>query len=71
MELSNLSANAMVGMALAQQQAAVQEQVGVAMLKKSIDTQSQNAMALISSVQPATSSTHLPSHLGQNINTKA
>lgn len=50
----------------------VNQEVGVAVLKKSMDAQTQVAMQLISSVaQPdsqATPSASLPDNLGQNVN---
>jgi Putative motility protein len=50
------------------------DEVGIAVLKKALETQAQNAQALINAVpQPpkAASSNNLPPNLGQNINTKA
>lgn len=45
--------------------------VGMTMLKKSIDIEAQGAMALINAIPQPQSSAHLPSNLGQNINTTA
>ena len=48
-------------------------EVGMAVLKKSIDIESQSAMALINAIPqaPQQSATNLPPNLGQNINTTA
>lgn len=45
--------------------------VGMTVLKKAIDVEAQGAMSLINAIpQPSqTSSSNLPSNLGQNINT--
>lgn len=47
--------------------------VGTSILKKAMDMDKQNIATLIGSVQQPSqpSSSNLPSHLGQNINTKA
>lgn len=47
--------------------------VGIAVLKKALDTQAQGAAALINALpkNDQTSSSSLPSHLGQNVNTTA
>ncbi|HEX5337342.1 MAG TPA: YjfB family protein [Gallionella sp.] len=46
--------------------------IGMTVLKKAIDIEAQSAMALISAIpQPPQSSSNLPSHLGQHINTTA
>lgn len=71
MDMSGVSANGLVGALLAQQQVQAQEQVGVAMLKKSLDTQTQGALALIQSIPQPPSTQGLPANLGQNINTTA
>jgi len=47
------------------------QDVGVAVLKKSLDIASNGVMELLSTVSPPSTSTNLPSHLGQNINTTA
>lgn len=62
-----ISANAAVSAALIQKQMHTQEQVQVSMLKKSIDTQAQNALSLIANLptpQPV-------GNVGQNIDVKA
>lgn len=48
-------------------------EVGIAVLKKALDSQAQSAAALIKALpQPEkTTSSNLPSHLGQTINTTA
>lgn len=45
--------------------------VGMTMLKKTIDMEAQSVMALINAIPQPQSSAHLPSNLGQNINTTA
>jgi Putative motility protein len=46
--------------------------VGIAVLKKALETQTQSAQALINAIpQPPQSASNLPPNLGQNINTKA
>ena len=46
--------------------------VGLSVLKKAIDIEAQNAMALIAAIpQPQQSAANLPPNLGQNINTTA
>lgn len=50
-------------------QAKTAEEVSVAVLKKALDSQASSAAALLDALPPVTP--NLPSHLGQNINTKA
>jgi hypothetical protein len=46
--------------------------VGLTVLKKSMDLQSQNVQMLLSAIpQPPNSAANLPPNLGQNINTTA
>jgi len=71
MEISGVSASGAVSAALAQQQVYSQEQASVSMFKKALDTQSQNAMALIESLPQVPSTQGLPANLGNNINTTA
>lgn len=49
------------------------DDVGMAVLKKSIDSEAQAAMALINAIPqpPQTSSANLPPNLGRNINVTA
>jgi hypothetical protein len=47
------------------------QQIGVAVLKKSIASASQSVSELLGAVPAAPSSTNLPSNLGQNIDTSA
>ena len=46
-------------------------QIGVAILKKSIDIQSQSALELLQAIPSPAPASNLPSNLGQNINTTA
>ncbi|MFC7514262.1 YjfB family protein [Herbaspirillum sp. GCM10030257] len=49
---------------------ATTDAVSVAVLKKAMDIQSDNASALLAAI-PSVSSQNLPPHLGQNVNTTA
>ncbi|BCN92434.1 hypothetical protein THMIRHAM_02190 [Thiomicrorhabdus immobilis] len=72
MDISGVSASGMVSAVLAQKEVYTQEQTSVGMLKKALDTQTQNALALIESIPQITPSTQgLPANLGNNINTTA
>jgi len=72
MDISNVSANGAVNTALAQQQVFTQQQASVSLFKKSLDAQTQSALALIEAIPQLTPSTQsLPANLGNNINTKA
>lgn len=72
MDISGVSANGAVSAVLAQQQAYTQQEVGVTMLKKAIDSQSQGALSLIQTL-PQASPVPQPAqgNLGQTINTTA
>ena len=52
-------------------EASVQQAAGTAMLKKAIDINAENAMALINAIPDSTATQNLPSHLGQHVNTTA
>ena len=72
MDISNVSVNGAVSAVLAQKEVYSQEQVSVSMLKKSLDTQTQSALALIEAIPQITPTTQgLPANLGNNINTTA
>jgi len=71
MDISGVSVNGAVSAVLAQQEVYAQNQVNVSMFKKALDTQSQNAMALIDSLPQLPSTQDLPANLGNNINTTA
>lgn len=62
----NISAIASLSTQMAQQRTA--QSAELAVLKKAMQLQESAAMTLIASVTPAT---HLPSHLGQNVNVVA
>ncbi len=66
-----ISPNAAVSMAVNMQQANVKEGVQVSLLKKSLDMQSQAALALIEAIPSTPSTAGLPANLGNNINTTA
>lgn len=61
--MNGITASALSGTALL-------DQVGVTVLKKAMDIQAQAAVDLIATL-PAASVSHLPPHLGQNINITA
>ncbi len=67
----NISAEMAVSSAVNGQQSQVQQQAQLMMLKKSIDMQSQGAMALIESLPSVQSTQGLPANLGNTINTTA
>lgn len=71
MDVSGVSAAGAVSAALAQQQVYSQQEAGVTMFKKALDTQTQSALALIEAIPQAPSAQGLPANLGQNINTTA
>jgi len=52
-------------------QSTTSTEVGMAVLKKSIDIEAQGSMALINAIPQPQSSANLPPHLGQNINVTA
>jgi hypothetical protein len=52
-------------------QTRLQQQVGVAVLKKALDAEASTALALLRALPPVQSIVNLPGHLGQNINTTA
>ncbi len=65
-----ISVNAAITAAVMQKQANVHQQVQVSMLKKSIDTQAQNALTLIADLPQVTTPQPVGS-LGHNIDIKA
>lgn len=76
MDISGASASSIAQHLNRQDQAQAQTQAQMSMFKKAIDTQADNAMALVESIPSptgamATPSQALPSNLGQNINTSA
>jgi len=71
MNISGISANGAVNAALAQQQASIHQEVGVTMLKKAMDIQTQGALALIEAIPTPSGRQGLPDNLGNTINTTA
>jgi hypothetical protein len=69
MHIMSVSSIASLSTALATNQ--TNTEIGVTMLKKSIDEQSSSVEQLLSTVQAPTPASNLPSNLGQNINTTA
>ena len=64
MEITGSVMNALSGQAAG-------DAVGVTVLKKALDIEAQNAMTLINALPQPPQAQNLPSHLGQNVNTKA
>lgn len=64
MDITTVSGMASLATSMAQTQ--TQQQAGIAVLKKAMDIESSNAMALIQAIPPAPSG-----NVGQNINTTA
>jgi len=58
-------------MATSMAQTKIQQQVGVAVLKKALDIEASTALALLQALPAAPSAANLPANLGQNINTTA
>jgi len=52
-------------------QTKIQQQVGIAVLKKALDVEASTALALLQAIPPVPSIANLPANLGQNINTTA
>jgi len=76
MDISGASASSIAQHLNRQDQAQAQTQAQMSLFKKALDTQANNAMALVESIPNpsgslATPSQALPPHLGQNINTSA
>jgi hypothetical protein len=66
-----MSVSSIASLSTAMSAAQTSQDVGVAVLKKSLDIASNGVMELLSTVSPASTPTNLPSHLGQNVNTTA
>ena len=65
-----MEVNTIASLATEMQQAKTSQDVSIAVLKKALDAQSTNALALLEALPPVTSA-NLPAHLGQNVNTTA
>jgi hypothetical protein len=65
MDVSNIAS-----LATNMAQTRIDQEVGIAVLKKALDAESSLAAGLIAAI-PTTPSANLPPHLGQNINTSA
>ena len=66
-----MSVNSIASLSTAMATTQTDTQIGVAVLKKSIDAASNGALELLQALPSPTPAPNLPSHLGQNINTTA
>lgn len=67
-----MDVNGIAGMATAMAEFSANQAVGIAVLKKAIDSNAAGALALIEAIPDASqSAANLPPHLGQNINLTA
>ena len=66
-----MSVMSIASLATSMSQAQTSQQVGVDMLKKSIDTAKDSVSEILSTVQAPAPATNLPGNLGQNIDTTA
>ena len=66
MEISGIA-----NLATSMKAAATQQEVEIAVLKKTMEVQAASGAALVEALQPPAASNNLPPHLGQNINTSA
>lgn len=66
-----MDVNGIANLASGIAQAGTSQAIGITVLKKALDAQSESAAALIQAIEPAPTAPNLPPHLGQNINTTA
>lgn len=66
-----MSVTSIASLATSMAQTQTNQEVGVTMLKKSIDAASNSAEELLAAIPSPTPTTNLPGNLGQNINTTA
>ena len=66
-----MSVNSIASLSTAMATTQTDAQIGVAVLKKAIDIESNSALALLQALPSPSPAANLPSHLGQNINTTA
>ena len=66
-----MSVSSIARLSTAMAAAQTETQIGVAVLKKSIDAASNSALELLQALPSPTPASNLPSNLGQNINTTA
>ncbi|MEN3294238.1 MAG: hypothetical protein V7642_3491 [Burkholderiales bacterium] len=62
--------NGIVNLATRMDATRTEQAIGIAVLKKALDTQATSAAALIQALPPVQSAS-MPPHLGQNVNTTA
>lgn len=65
-----MEVNGIASLATSMSATKTNQEVGLAVLKKALDAERAGAAALLNAI-PSPSSSNLPSHLGQNINTTA
>ena len=65
-----MNVNSIASLATSMASSRTDQAIGIAVLKKALDAETQTATALISAL-PASPGASLPSNLGQNINTTA
>ncbi len=66
-----MSVSSIASLSTAMATAQTDQQVGVAVLKKSIDIASNSALELLQAIPSPAPAANLPANLGQNINTTA
>ncbi|TAK92181.1 MAG: putative motility protein [Burkholderiaceae bacterium] len=66
-----MDTSSIAALATSMSQAALNQQVGVAVLKKALAVQQQSALALLAALPSPPAASNLPPHLGQNINVTA
>jgi hypothetical protein len=66
-----MSVNSIASLSTAMAATQTNQDIGVAMLKKSIDAASSSTSELLSTIAAPVSAANLPAHLGQNVNTIA
>ena len=71
-EENMMDVNGIAGLATSMAEFSANQAVGIAVLKKAIDSNAAGALALIEAIPDANqTSASLPQHLGQNVNTTA
>jgi putative motility protein YjfB-like len=66
-----MSVNSIASLSTSMAATQTNQDISMAVLKKSIDSASNGVAELLSTIPPATSAVNLPANLGQNVNTVA